>query len=290
MRNEHEMLDLILSFAKEEERVRAVIMNGSRVDPNAHRDIFQDYDIVFIVSDVDSFVRDRSWINKFGELIIMQTPDAKKIQSPGRMDKYAFLMLFTDGNRIDLTLYPEAKIDEFKAESLSALLLDKDGKLKPFPAPSNQDHRMIPPTETEFADCCNEFWWVSTYIAKGLWRRELPYAKFMQDHPVRKMLILMLEWHIGIRSDFAVIPGKAGKYLEKYLEPEQWAAFVRTFPDAEYGHMWQSLFAMGDLFRETAREVANAFGYEYPIEDDQRVTAYLQHVSELPQDAKGVYE
>ena len=35
MRSEQEMFDLILSFAKEEERVRAVVLNGSRANPNA---------------------------------------------------------------------------------------------------------------------------------------------------------------------------------------------------------------------------------------------------------------
>ena len=37
------MLDLILEFANEDERVRAVMMNGSRVNPTVSRDIFQDW-------------------------------------------------------------------------------------------------------------------------------------------------------------------------------------------------------------------------------------------------------
>ena len=46
MRTEREMMDLILSTAKEDERIRAVCLEGSRVNPNAPRDIFQDYDVV----------------------------------------------------------------------------------------------------------------------------------------------------------------------------------------------------------------------------------------------------
>lgn len=48
-RTETEMMNLILSTAKEDERVRAVILNGSRANPNLKKDIFQDYDIVYIV-------------------------------------------------------------------------------------------------------------------------------------------------------------------------------------------------------------------------------------------------
>jgi aminoglycoside 6-adenylyltransferase len=289
MRSEHEMLHTILHFAQEDERVRAVILNGSRANPHASRDIFQDYDIVFLVSSMDSFIQERRWINHFGELIIMQTPDEHMEPTPMPRDRFAFLMLFTDGNRIDLTLYPTENIANWTRDSLSVLLLDKDGLVQPFPPPSLQDYKTIPPTAQAYADSCNEFWWVSTYVAKGLWRQELPYAKFMLDRPVRDAFHLMLEWHIGIRTDFAADPGKQGKYFENHLEPGLWALYIQTFADADYEHMWQSLFIMGNLFREVALEVANHYGYEYPTLDDQRVTNYLHHVKALPADAKDIY-
>jgi hypothetical protein len=38
MRNEQEMLDLILNVAKADDRIRAVYMNGSRTNPNVKKD------------------------------------------------------------------------------------------------------------------------------------------------------------------------------------------------------------------------------------------------------------
>ena len=38
MRNEQEMLELIVNTAKNDARIRAVIMNGSRANPNAPSD------------------------------------------------------------------------------------------------------------------------------------------------------------------------------------------------------------------------------------------------------------
>ncbi len=58
MRTEQELYDLILAFARKDERIRVVAMNGSRANPNAPRDAFQDYDIVFLVTDMDSFLAD----------------------------------------------------------------------------------------------------------------------------------------------------------------------------------------------------------------------------------------
>jgi aminoglycoside 6-adenylyltransferase len=48
MRSEQEMLYLIVSTAANDDRIRAVIMTGSRANPNAPRDCFQDFDIVYI--------------------------------------------------------------------------------------------------------------------------------------------------------------------------------------------------------------------------------------------------
>ncbi len=57
MRTEREMYDLILGTAQADERIRAVYMNGSRTNANAPRDIFQDYDIVYAVTESRCGVR-----------------------------------------------------------------------------------------------------------------------------------------------------------------------------------------------------------------------------------------
>ncbi|GAH16772.1 unnamed protein product, partial [marine sediment metagenome] len=54
-RTEKEIIDLIIAFAQNDDRIRAVLMNGSRVNPNITKDIFQDYDIVNLVTDVEPF-------------------------------------------------------------------------------------------------------------------------------------------------------------------------------------------------------------------------------------------
>ena len=75
MRTEREMTALILGVAERDSRVRAVFMNGSRANPNAPRDIFQDYDIVYVVEETASFRAQPGWVDVFGERLVMQTPD-----------------------------------------------------------------------------------------------------------------------------------------------------------------------------------------------------------------------
>jgi aminoglycoside 6-adenylyltransferase len=75
MRTEQQMLDLILGTAREDERIRAVILNGSRANLRVRRDPFQDFDIVYVATEVTSFRRDPDWIRRFGEIMVMQTPE-----------------------------------------------------------------------------------------------------------------------------------------------------------------------------------------------------------------------
>lgn len=72
MRNEQEMYELILGTAREDERIRAVYMNGSRTNSNVPADIFQDYGVMYVVSDTGPFMKERSWIDRFGERLFMQ--------------------------------------------------------------------------------------------------------------------------------------------------------------------------------------------------------------------------
>ncbi len=87
--------------------------------------------------------------------------------------------------------------------------MDKDDRLKMLPSPSENSYVIKPPKEKGFLDCCNEFWWVSTYVAKGLLRKEVVYAMGMFECTVRAMFLQMKEWYIGILTSFTVPFGKS---------------------------------------------------------------------------------
>ena len=71
MRTETEMMNLILQIA-ESLKVEAVALSGSRTDTKAPKDEFQDYDVVYVVDDLDNLTRDLSWLDQFGKRIIEQ--------------------------------------------------------------------------------------------------------------------------------------------------------------------------------------------------------------------------
>lgn len=276
MRKESEMLGLILSVAKGDDRIRAVVLQGSRANPNAPKDAYRDYDILYIVRNLESFTADCGWINIFGKRLMLQMPEA--MRNPSGKGHFNWMMLLCDGNRIDLTLIPETRLDLMSRDSLSIALLDKGGLLPPFPHASDKDYYVMPPSPLCFFSCCNNFWWCLQNVAKGLARDELPYAMMMYHQIVRSELHDMIHWYIGIGYGFFANAGKMGKYFKQYLPAHLYAQYCYTYSDCSAASIWQSLYTMCDLFHTLATRVADCLGYHYIQGDEDGIRAYLYGV------------
>ena len=290
MRTEQEMYETILDIARKDDRVKAVYMNGSRTNPNASRDIFQDYDIVYVVDETASFIEDKKWIQKFGDIMYMQYPDESPDYPNDKNNHYGWLMQFCDGNRVDLTVQTLFYAREHIADDkLCRVLLDKDNVLPAIGESTDRERYVKRPTEEQFLSCCNEFWWCSNNIAKGLWREEITYAQDMTNFVVRKQLEKMLSWKIGVKEDFGVSIGKSAKYMNRYLEKETYQRYLKTYFAADVEEAWKAVSVMCKLFDQTAKEVAAALNYRYDEHEAEMAEKYLMDVRFLPKDAKGLY-
>ena len=281
MRTQDEVMGLILRVANGDDRIRAVLLGGSRANRNVPEDILQDFDITYVVSEMESLLQDHNWIDVFGERLILQMPEEMTI---GEKDKHCFhyLMLFKDEVRIDLTLLPLSALETgYKPGSLTVLLLDKDNLFEKLPTPTDADYRIKRPTEQEFKDCCNEFWWVSTYVAKGLWRHELIYAKATLENVVRLMFLKMIEWYIGAQTEFKVSLGKSGRNVKQHASPELYQKILSTYQDSDINNTWLSLFTMTSTFSELANEVACGLGFRYNMVEEENVTGYLKSIYKM---------
>ena len=279
MRSEKEIMDLILNIAREDERIRAVYMGGSRTNPNVEKDIYQDYDIVYVVTETKSFLEDKNWISMFGDIAIVQEPDLIDVAFGKKGDfsrSYTWLMLFKDGNRIDLGIkIKEEALQQYNNDKLNLKLLDKDNIILNLSNPTDIDYWIKKPTEAEFKGCCNEFWWCLNNVAKGIARDELPYAMWMFNVPVRNMLVKMIEWHIGVNTKFSLSAGKMGKYFKKYLSDDLYEMYAKTYCNRDYHNFWIPVFKSCELFRIVADNVSSKLGYKYNQMEDKNMTEYL---------------
>lgn len=276
MRSEQQMIDLILNYAKADERVRLVGLDGSRGDPGAPKDKLRDYDVAFAVTDMKSFIEQGDdWLDYFGARIIMQKPEAAALFPPDLGGWFSYLMLFQDGNRIDLILLPLEDMPRYFEDSLVAVLLDKDSRAPARAPASAAGYNLKPPTQQTFDDCCNEFWWVSTYVAKGLRRHQLVYAAKHVDHFMRDMLLLALAWLAAAPHDYKINFGSGYKYLGRWLDEALHARLLATYDLSAEQSVWRALFDSAALFSDACAALAAARGLEVP-RYEQDVLPYLK--------------
>lgn len=258
------MLQTIMGIAEGDERIRVYAMEGSRTNPAIEPDQYQDFDISFFVDDYDSFLADESWLDSFGTIVFMQKPEDMELFPP-EMQGFSYLMTFDDGQKIDLTIYRTNQLDAYlESEPLARIMLDKDGIAPADVQPTDQSFWVQRPSPRSFDECCNEFWHCTTYVAKGLCRREFLYAAALLNENVRNELIRMLSWQVGFETDFSLSVGKKAKFLERYVVPYVWGRLCQTFAMATYDQVWDALFTATQLFTEASHTVAGHLGCAYP--------------------------
>ena len=266
MRTEPEMLDLIFQTAKVLQ-VEAVAMSGSRTDTKAPKDEFQDYDVVYVVDDLDNLTRDLSWLDRFGNRLIEQY----NVLGNRRL----YLMLFEDGNRIDLTLCPKEHIQEWvDSEADYTVLQDEKGLFESYTT-SPERYWTNPASTIDFEKDCNEFWWVSAYVVKGIHRNQLIYATDHLYGICQQEFLKILAWQVA--SDRGRVDvGKNYKYLFNYLPAEKEKEFSDLLDFSSIDKITQSLLATMQLFHREAQRLAQKLGFDYDKEVAEKMIEYAE--------------
>lgn len=266
MRTETEMLDVILKTA-ETLQVAAVAMSGSRTNSQAPQDEFQDYDVVYVVENLDELITDLSWLDQFGKRIIEQ--------EVGLGQRRLYLMLFEDGNRIDLTLCPKEHIQEWiDSEAGFTVLEDPEHLFEPY-SQNLERYWTSPASAIDFEKACNEFWWVSAYVVKGIHRNQLIYATDHLYGICQQELLKILAWQVA--SDRGKVDiGKNYKYLFNYLPAEQKKEFSNLLDFSSLDKITQSLFATMQLFHREAQRLVQKLGFDYDKEVAEKMIEYAE--------------
>ena len=266
MRTEPEMLDLILQTAKSL-KVEAVALSGSRAEDRAPKDEFHDYDVVYIVDDLDNLTSDLAWLDRLGNRLIEQY----NVLGHRRL----YLMLFEDGNRIDLTLCPKDRIQEWvDSEAGFIVLEDEKGLFEPYSS-SPQRYWTNPASQTDFEKACNEFWWVLAYVVKGICRNQIIYATDHLYGICQQELLKVLAWQV-VSDRGKVDIGKNYKYLFNYLPAEKEKEFSNLLDFSSKEKITQSLFATMQLFHREAQAFSLKTGFPYDKEIAEKMIQYAK--------------
>lgn len=280
------ILDRLVCWAEADERIRALILEGSRAGNSVSIDQVSDYDVLVVVTDVTGFAADEQWLSAFDRpLVRFNDHDVE-----GGLHTFMRLVLYADGTKIDYCLWPVAMLERIIAsaelpdilDTGYAVLLDKDQRAGRLPPPMYRAHVPAPPSQAAYDALVEEFWWETIYVAKNLWRDELMQARYSFESVLKlELLRRLLEWRIELNHDWALRPGRWGRHMKERLDAATWRELAATYVGADLEANWDALFRMTALFRRIALEVGTALGYAYQQQRDDEVTRYLQQVRQL---------
>lgn len=284
-----DVLGQLIGWGEQQPDVRAILLTSTRAVPGAELDIFSDYDVVLVVGDIRPFYDDRSWLEAFGEVLVAYwdpiLADAPGIQRTGNVTHYS------DGLRIDFSIWPVALLQNIAVASelqveLDAgysVLLDKDGVTGALSAPTYRGYVPARPSEDQFQTLVNDFFTDAPSAAKFLWRDELLPAKWCLDYDMKHVYLRpMLEWLIERDHGWTLPAGNLGRGLKRRLPPEYWAELERCYAGAAIADNWEALFRTMSLFGRVASEVAAELGYNYPLDLERRVAAFVRRMQATP--------
>lgn len=282
MRTEKDMFQLFNNIVEADGRIRIYTLEGSRVNSNVLPDRYQDYDITFLVNDIDSFTHNDDWLSVFGDIVFMQKPEAMTL-FPADMPSgwFSYLMLFSDGIRIDLTLVPLSDITNyFSADPLIKVLVNKDGDSNIDSIPTDVPFWIQKPSCEMVHDCSNEFYLTVSNVAKGLLRNELLYSNWLFEHIVRNELIRMLSYLVGTKHGFPINTGKLNKWLPRYLTDVEYQQLLNTYQLSDIESVWSSLNDAIDLFDKALNEVCSDLNCLKP-NHKEAILSYIDTLKDL---------
>lgn len=269
-----------------------MVLTSTRTVPNAALDLFSDYDLILILTDIYPLFEDRRWLGDFGPVL---TVYRDPILLQDGLEESGYVVQYEDGLKIDFTLWQvEALRRVVTAAQLPSefdagyrVVLDKDGLTQGLQPPTYKAYIPTPPSETQYLEMIEVFFGDTFYVAKFLWRDDLVAAKYILDYALKQdYLVPMLVYRSEIDHGWTVKPGPYGRRLKRWLRPDLWAALESTYTGADEAANWEALFRTIALFQQVAVEVGEHLGYAYPDDLHQRAVAYLHKVRQLDRNAQ----
>jgi aminoglycoside 6-adenylyltransferase len=283
-----QIIEKYVRWAKTDPGTRAAIVIGSRARTDHPADEWSDLDIIVITSDPQRYLATTDWLEDVGNpwlTFVEQTPGGgpeRRVMFGGGLDVDFALIPAEQGQQIVSAGIPPDLADIIRRGV--RVVVDKDGLAAqllqmPFDIPLPP-----PPTQAEFLEVVNDFWYHTVWTAKHLRRGELWWAKSCCDDHEKFRLRRMMEWHARATKGPSYDTWMRGRFLEEWADPRAVQELKRTFAHYDAEDIWRALLATMDLFRWVAIETAERLGYPYLKLGDERATELVKalHSTRLP--------
>ena len=261
------MTAAVTDWAREREDVRVLLLVGSHARTEVAADRWSDLDLIFIVDDPQQYHEDASWIEEFGVPLVTFLEPKPDGHSNRRV-------LYETGEEVDFVFFPASVLGRFGAsESVAALLsrgyrllIDRTGigdaleRSAARPRPSG-------PSQPDFDQLANDFWYQALWTAKKLRRGEVFTALECLDGHMKARLVTLVGWHA--RSlDPSVDTWHDGRFVERWADPGALAALEKAYAHYDVRDVARALWETIDLWQGLEEETASRLGFELGLDHD----------------------
>jgi len=277
------LIKRIVALGEEDEDIRAIILEGS-FTADFQVDELSDYDINIFSSNYEKYLIQDGWMARIGEVLLYQKEHLEFYDTfiPTR------LVLLRDRERVDFSFWkPELLDDIIRGEKVYAsykngyqILVDKDQLACQLKPPDGSGFVITFPSCTEFLQTIYDFWFEAYCVARYLSRKDLWFAKRIENSYIKDHLYQMALWHHQANNDWRADPllHIEGKRFERWASAELIESISKCFSMYEIDGTWKSLFAMLDLFQGLAHQTALELQIEYPEQVERDMLSYLEYL------------
>lgn len=279
MPNDNQILQKLISFAENDPRISAMVLFGSRAREEKKADRFSDYDLIFFVSDVDSFIHSDEWLRGIAE------PRISFFENTAVQD-YERRVFFDDALDMDFLFYNVKDVERITADPIirvwyakgHRILVDKINysKIVEASCPAPMEKKAI--TEQDFCNNVNNFWFHTIWATKKLCRGEVWAAKNCIDGYLKNLLREMLEYEAIARYGAGFDVWHDGRFFDEWVDP-----YIRSGLQDAYGKydresLQSALANTMDLYTTAARNTARLMNYPYPTGVEEYAHRTLQQM------------
>jgi aminoglycoside 6-adenylyltransferase len=278
-----QLIERFTRWADSEENIRAVLVIGSRARSNQPADQWSDLDLAIITDDPGAIINNADWVQNVG------IPWLTFIEPTGDKRGLERRVLFEGGLDVDFSPLPTVLVKEYVEHGLSPeandtlrrgarVLIDKDKLAQRILAMVQDTSPSSFPSQSDFLQVVNDFWYHTVWTAKHLRRGELWWAKSGSDDRLKSLLRIMMEWHAQSQHKGEIDTWMRGRFLEEWVDQRALEELKSAFAHYDLEDIWHALFVTMNLFRWLTVETAQNLELSYPVYGDEKATELVNQL------------
>ena len=270
------LLERIVAYSREDDRIFAVVLIGSHARTGTPADVFSDLDLVLVVEDPKPFLVTDTWLEQIGTLRLSFTEPT----IGGDVERR---VVFDDALDVDFLLLTKATVEaalpDGSANALLSrgyrLLLDKAGYDWPMREPVSTARYAIPSADT-FVNLVQDFWFHAMWSTKKWLRGELWAAKNCVDGYMKSKLLWMIEQYEHTIHGPEYDTWFGGRFLDRWADDTVISGLKRSYATYSETTLPSALLATMELFRTLATHVSDAYSFPYPAAADKYSSDWVE--------------